>query len=464
MTYAIPETYHVDESPPMPAKAALNSVILEESWDRFEKRTTLDASIAVSQAPFSVDVNASQTEQIRQEEDSYYALRTSMIPLWALYIPNPFSVNDGDFDLENDFDIPTPFNPANRKQYVRFFDRFGTHYVQRAWVGGKAMLALTISKSSHMTASDIQAGIKASASGFGNASISTSDQKSKERLQSNSKCTVFGKGGDQSKLAALSTLDEERYNDWLLTVRDNPEMIEFEAVGIWTLLRDPVKAQALMAAYKEETIFSSLRVVFNLDSQIHMCEETIYYTYDLETNETSAPQKVLDRWPALAEVGFESMDAAFLGKYMVSSKGEDLTRKLFIFNRDIYIRWDLDTDTIDPGYPAPISQGWPGVTFDRVDAVVNVSPHTIYFFSGSQYIRFNVDTNHADEGYPDLVSRRWLGVTFDRLDAATYWGNGKVYFFRGNKYIRYDTVVWRADAGYPKPIVSHYVEDWKFFE
>jgi hypothetical protein len=66
--------------------------------------------------------------------------------------------------------------------------------------------------------------------------------------------------------------------------------------------------------------------------------------------------------------------------------------------------------------------------------------------------------------YPDLVSKRWVGVTFDRIDAAVYWGNAKVYFFRGNQQIRYDTVIYRADPGYPKPIISNYVEDWKFFD
>lgn len=104
------------------------------------------------------------------------------------------------------------------------------------------------------------------------------------------------------------------------------------------------------------------------------------------------------------------------------------------------------------------------MTFDRIDAVVNVSPESLFFFCGNRYLRFNTLRNQADDGYPDLVAKRWVGVVFDRIDAATYWGNGKVYFVRDNHYIRYDTVMWRADPGYPKSIVSHYVEDWRFFE
>ncbi len=460
ITYAVPVGYEVNDSPPMPATQALNQSLVEESWDRFEKRTSLDANVAVGSAPFSVDVNASQTGQLRQEEESYYAMRTSFIPLWTVYLPSIGSISDEDFDLE----VPVPFDSTRRRAYTKFFDKFGTHYISRAWVGGKAALALTISKQTQMTKSEIQAGIKASMAGMGSASVSTSDQESKDKLQSNSQCTVFGKGGDELKLAALSTLDNVAYNEWLATVKENPQVIEFEARGIWTLLRDEARAQALMEAYKEETVSSPLRVVFNLDGNVHFFEDSCYYTYDLERKATSPPRKIQERWPDLFKVGFERVDAAFLGKYLVSPEGEDLSRKLFLFNRDKYVRWDVDTNSIDPGYPRAISAGWPGVDFERIDAAVNVTPDSVYFFCGNRYIRFNSLNHCADSGYSDLIGRRWTGVTFDRIDAATYWGNGKVYFFSGNQFIRYDTVMCRADPGFPKAILGHYVEDWRFFE
>lgn len=460
LTFALPEGYEVDDSPPMPASQALNKSIVEESWDRFHKQTSLDASLAVGIAPFSIDVNASQTAQLRQDEDSYYATRTSFIPLWALYVPRSIMLSPDDYQME----IPTPFSHKHRKRYAEFFERYGTHYVRRAWVGGKATLALTISKSSNMTKDEVQAGIKASLPGIGGASVGIGDQRSRERLQNNSQCTVFGKGGDELRLAALNTLDDGRYNEWLATVQNNPQLIEMEAAGIWTLLADRAHAEALMEAYKEETITPPLRAVFNADGKIHLFEDTYYYVYDQEKAETSKPRKIREEWPDLFGVGFERVDAAFMGKYLVSSGQEDLNRKLFLFNRDKYIRWDLDANSIDPGYPRTIADGWPGVTFDRIDAVVNVAPDAVYFFCGNRYIRFNTLSNHADPGYPDFVANRWIGVTFDRIDAATYWGNGKVYFFCGNQYIRYDTVMSRADPAYPKSLVSHYVEDWKFFE
>ena len=81
-TYRIPDGYEVNDSSPMPASQALNQMRIEESWERFEKSTSIDLSAAVGNGPVSVDVNASQSSQLRSGEDSYYALRNSFISLW----------------------------------------------------------------------------------------------------------------------------------------------------------------------------------------------------------------------------------------------------------------------------------------------------------------------------------------------------------------------------------------------
>jgi hypothetical protein len=458
-TYLVPEGYEINDSPPMPATQALNQVKIEESWERFEKQTSLDASCAVSNAPFSVNVNASQTSQLRVDEDAYYALRNSFIPLWTVYIADTRKF----LQLPEKLNIPTPYSHTHRKVYEQFFEQYGTHYIKRVWVGGKATLAFIIVKSSNISKEEIQAGLKASQM-VASTEVNASQQQSKEKLQNNSQCTVFGKGGDELKLAALSSLDEAHYNEWLATINENPQVIEFDACGIWTLIDDAEQANALREAYTEATVFTPLRAVFNLDRCIHVFRGDSYFYYDTEKLESTRPAKIRDAWPMLAAVDFEQVDASFVGKHLFSATGEDLNRKLFLFNRDQYLRIDVDTKTIDPGYPKKISEGWPGVTFDRVDAVLNTGPDALYFFLGNQYIRFNMFNNHADEDYPDFIGKRWVGVTFDRIDAAVYWGNAKVYFFRGNQHIRYDMINYRTDAGYPKFIIGNYVDDWKFFD
>jgi hypothetical protein len=458
--YRVPEGYEVNDSPPMPASQALSRMMIEESWERFEKETSLDVAAAAGNAPFSVDVNASQMGQVRSQEDSYYALRTSFIPLWSLYIP----VGGGAAAEEFDFEVPTPFDPDRRRDYDRFFECYGTHYIKRAWVGGKAMLAFTIAKSSAMSREEIKAGIQASQVGLGSVSTNLGQQRAKEKLSSNSECTVFGKGGDELKLATLSSLDESRYNEWVSSIKGNPQLIEFDACGIWTLVDDEAKANALRDAYIRETVFTPIRAVLNLDGRVHVFRGDTCFSYNPDTADATPPVPVKEAWPMLGKVGFEQIDAAFLGKYLTASTGEDLSRKLFFFNRDQYIRFDVDAKRIDDGYPRLIAEGWPGTNFQRIDAALNVSGKAVYFFLGKQYVRFDVQKHRVDDGYPQVISKRWAGVNFDRVDAAVYWGSGKVYFFRDNQHIRYDTVNFCSDPGYPKFIFSNYIEDWRFFD
>ena len=165
---------------------------IEESWERFEKSTSLDLTAAVGNGPVSVDVNASQSSQLRSEEDSYYALRNSFIPLWSVYIPDDQGFHHSELDLE----IPTPYNPAARRTYARFFERFGTHYIRRVWVGGKAMLAFTVAKSSSMSKEDIKAGIKASFVGAGSGAVNASSDSAKLCVgaSASSSRVTFGSG------------------------------------------------------------------------------------------------------------------------------------------------------------------------------------------------------------------------------------------------------------------------------
>ncbi len=458
--YAVPEGYEVNESPSAPARQALNKTVIEESWERFDKQVGLDASLAVGIKPFSVDVAAGQTDQLRSEEDAYYGLRNSFIPFWTLYLPN----NDN-FEVKNfGGDLPDEFRHDLRKSYEDFFDRYGTHYVRRAWVGGKAMIAFSAAKSSKLTKNELLAGIKASYAGIGKGEAHGEKRSEMEKLRTNSDCTVFGKGGDELKLAALGSLDENHYNQWLDTIRDNPATIELEVVGIWTLVEDEKKALALMEAYREATQFSPISSVLTMGGDIYFFRGNRYFSYNIDRNLSEKPRPVVARWPALARFKFDRFDAVFRADDFFSDKGEDLSGKIFFFRRDRYIRMDMETGEVDDGYPKKISEGWPGVDFERIDAVMESGTDSIYLFAGGSYVRYSKIRNRVDEGYPESIGRRWAGVNFDRVDGATYWGKGKVYFFRGDQHIRYDMTTFRADPGYPKFVVGQYVEDWCFFD
>jgi len=452
--------YQVNDSPPMPSKQALNQTIIKESWEYLDEQLSVESSLSAGNGMFSIDANASQAAQIRTDEEAYYALRNSFIPLWTVYIPNSNKLSEGILEIN----IPVPFKHSDRRAYEHFFNQYGTHYVRQAWVGGKAMLAFTIAKSSNMTKGEIQAGLKATAVGQGSGNINTSLKKSKEKLQNNSECTVFGKGGDELKLATLSSLDEVVYNQWLASIKHNPQVIELEVAGIWTLISDKEKADALQEAYRAETTFTPISSIFSIDKQVYFIRGNKYFLYDIEKGESEKPKHLHKKWPVLAKIGFDYIDAAFRGTDLSSATGEDLSRKVFLFRKNQYISLDLKTGQIDDDYPKTIKEGWSGITFECIDAILNAGPDSIYFFKGNEYIRYNIQERKADDGYPKLISKHWAGVTFDRIDAAISWGAGKVYFFRNDQHIRYDMVTYRADPGYPKFIIGSYVEDWKFFD
>ncbi len=458
-TYSIPTDYGINESPPMPANKSLNQVMIEESFERFETQTSLDASLAVSNSFFSIDASASQSKNMRSNDESYYAMRSSVIPLWTIYLPSPARFSMPQIETE----VPEPFSKDKRRKYDKFFSEHGTHYVRRVWVGGKANLSFTIAKSSNMSKSDIQAGIKASFGGVGGASLNTSQQKSKELLQSNSECTVNGKGGDELKLASLSTLDEVNYNQWLETIGGNPQVIELEVEGIWNLFEDEKKARALQDAYIACTTFVPVSAVFRVNENVYFLRGKRFTRYNLEEGKCDESKQIESEWPNLFESEIKEVDAVLQGNGLVSHEGKNLDSKFFLFDEKQFVRFDLNTKKVDPGYPKPISVGWPGMPFERIDAVLNAGQDSVYFFTGNQYVRFNMADNRVEDGYPQSISKRWVGVTFDRIDAVTYWGDGKVYFFRKDQHIRYDMANYCADPGYPKEIIGSYAQDWKFF-
>lgn len=444
----------------MPANQFLNQVTIEESWDRFEKQMSVDTSASAGAGSFSINASASQARQMRANEEAYYAVRSSCIPLWSVYL-SEFSTLTAELDA---YELPAPFRHEHRAIYDHFFEYFGSHYVKRAWIGGKAQLFLTVRKSSGMSKDDIQAGLKASYGPVGSGEANAKMQQQREKLQTSSQCCVAGKGGDELKLAALSSLDEVKYNEWLATIRQNPQIIEIEVAGIWTLLRDRDKAQALRDAYQEATSFTAISAAFAVDKQVYFVRGRKHFCYHIETQQSDKPRPLTERWPVLVTIGFDRLDAAFSGRDLIDGDGQRLNRKIYFFRKDLVARLDVDSGALDPGFPRPLHETFPGVEFERIDAALELGRDTVFLFSGNKYVRFSLRNGRVEDGYPDLVHKRWPGVTFERIDAVIYWGNGKVYFFKEDQHVRFDLVTRRADPGYPKQIVGNYVEDWRFFD
>ena len=114
--------------------------------------------------------------------------------------------------------------------------------------------------------------------------------------------------------------------------------------------------------------------------------------------------------------------------------------KCYFFDGNRYLRvtrGDTGAGTVDAGYPAPISNwGWPaGFGSRRIDAAL-YSGSKCYFFRGNQYVRVtrgDTGAGTVDPGYPAPISNwGWpAGSAATGIDAALYSGS-KCYFFRGS--------------------------------
>ncbi|MEM1135721.1 MAG: TIR domain-containing protein [Bacteroidota bacterium] len=138
-------------------------------------------------------------------------------------------------------------------------------------------------------------------------------------------------------------------------------------------------------------------------------------------------------------------------------------RKAYFFREDNYVRFDLQKQQVDTGYPKNTAEYWPGVNFSKIDAACFwYETNTSYIFSGNQYILYNVQEDRAESGYPrEINDENWPGVTFKSIDAAVSLKNGKTYFFSGDQYIRFDRKQHKADPNYPKTISA---ENWMGLE
>ena len=133
--------------------------------------------------------------------------------------------------------------------------------------------------------------------------------------------------------------------------------------------------------------------------------------------------------------------------------------KVYFFRGGEYVRYDMDSDRSDPGYPKPLRGAWglPEAFFGGIDACVMGEGTIAYLLKGSNYIRYDMDSDQTD-GVPRPIAGNWPGLNRDfasGIDAGFRWKE-KAYLFKGPNYVRYDMEEDRADDGYPLPTAKYW--------
>jgi hypothetical protein len=190
------------------------------------------------------------------------------------------------------------------------------------------------------------------------------------------------------------------------------------------------------------------------NGKAYLFNDNEYVRYDIQKDrvDDGYPAPITGNWPGLWSPA---------GAGIVWPNG-----KAYFLRGSEYVRYDIKTDRVDPGYPKPIAGNWPGLSLNRVDAGLVWPNGKAYLFgqAGSgfgftAYIRYNIAKDRQDEGYPQPILPNWHGLTLPPgvfISAATVWQNGKAYLFSGDQYYRYDIQNDRVDPGYPKSIAGNW--------
>jgi hypothetical protein len=189
------------------------------------------------------------------------------------------------------------------------------------------------------------------------------------------------------------------------------------------------------------------------NGKAYILSGTEYVRYDIQKDQvdTGYPKPIAGNWPGLWTPA---------GAGIVWPNG-----KAYFLRGTEYVRYDIQKDQVDSGYPRPIAGNWPGLSLKRVDAGLVWPNSKAYFFGlvgngfgkfgNIAYIRYDIGQDRQDAGYPQPIAVNWHGLP-SVINAATVWPNGKAYFFFGRQYARYDIQKDRVDDGYPAPIAGNW--------
>ncbi|GAA3930985.1 hemopexin repeat-containing protein [Litoribacillus peritrichatus] len=178
-----------------------------------------------------------------------------------------------------------------------------------------------------------------------------------------------------------------------------------------------------------------------------------YVRYDKLTDQSDSgyPKETNDsNWPGLN---------AYKDQITASFKKDAATSYFFLKNGQ-YINYDNVADKVRSGYPKDItSVTWPGLDSykDQIEAALRWHNDKVYFFlSDGQYIRYDLDSDAVDSGYPKPINDdTWPGMRAYATDitAAVKWSDNLGYIFLSNqRYLRYDLAEDRVEEGYPRRI------------
>lgn len=131
---------------------------------------------------------------------------------------------------------------------------------------------------------------------------------------------------------------------------------------------------------------------------------------------------------------------------------------LYFFEGARYFKWDLNAKALTRTVPRDTAEGWPGLSFDRIDATLDAGEGRVLFFRKGEFVTFDFAQNKV---LASGTLAAWKNIPFAAVDAAYNNGDGKAYLIRGNQYVRVSTADWTVDPGYPMALTAYKGLPWQ---
>lgn len=124
----------------------------------------------------------------------------------------------------------------------------------------------------------------------------------------------------------------------------------------------------------------------------------------------------------------------------------------YFFKGAYYVKYDMNAKRVMSGYPKKIAGNWnlPKEFTKNIDASYSRYDERVYFFKGSKYVRYNLKTKKVDPGYPKTTKSMYSLGSFGSPKAACKLSiNNAAYFWdNSGKYFKYNTKTNKKYASY----------------
>lgn len=262
--YSYPSNYCTVE----PINSSTDSMIYGRSIDDYTSALNTNTKLSGNYGFFSASVSTSFSQISRSESNVSYLTARWTSRLWQIELL--------DYDPSSNVGprlTPAFANDLMHMEPADLFIKYGTHYVAKAIIGGRADANSTVSNSVFSSTQQLQIAAQMSYDGL-KGSLSAEDKTTYktqiDTFNMNSMRTSYCVGGD-SVLAKNIFKDPIEFQNWAATIIDQPQLCDFDSEslkGIWTLCTDPDRQSDLKKAYNK---FSAYRLDYQMINVLEPC-------------------------------------------------------------------------------------------------------------------------------------------------------------------------------------------------